>query len=141
MHPFREVKVWEKAHNAALHLYRLTSGFPAEEQFGLTAQMRRNAVTVPSKIADGCGRGSDRDLTRFLETARGAAAELESQMLLAKDLAYLADEGYAALAEELTEIQKMLTGFIKAVRARIEEGREAKDLKTDAKADLLRTAA
>ena len=100
---FREVKVWEKSHQAVLHVYRLTAGFPLAEQYGLTTQLRRIAVAVPSKIAEACGRGNDRDLARFLETARGYAWEVESLAFLARELGYLSEEEHAPLAEELVE--------------------------------------
>jgi four helix bundle protein len=125
MHPFREVKVWEKSHQVGLHVYRATAGFPVSEQFGLTGQLRRVAVAVPSKIAEGCGRGNDKDLARSLETARGYAMDLEYQLILARDLEYLDAEEHAALSAELLEVHKMLAGFIKAVRLRIEEARTA----------------
>lgn len=125
MHPFREVKVWEKSHQVALHVYRATAGFPVSEQFGLTGLLRRAAVILPAKIAEGCGRGNDKDLARFLEVARGYAVDLEYQALLARDLGHLVEEEHAALASELVEIQKMLSGFLKTVRARLEEAKAA----------------
>jgi four helix bundle protein len=125
MHPFREVKVWEKSHQVGLHVYRATAGFPVSEQFGLTGQLRRAAVAVPSKIAEGCGRGNDKDLARALETARGYAMDLEYQLILARDLEYLDAEEHVALSAEIFEIHKMLAGFIKAVRLRLEEAKTA----------------
>lgn len=123
MHPFREVKVWEKSHQVGLRVYKATAGFPPSEQHQMVAQLRRLAIAVPSKIAEGCGRGSDKDLARFLENARGLASELEYQILIARALEYLDEEEHAALTEELTEVQKMLSGFIRAVRARLEEAK------------------
>ena len=83
MRDFRELKVWQKAHRFVLDLYRHTQGFPAEERFGLTVQLRRAAVSVASNIAEGCGREGERDFARFLSIAGGSASEVEYQLLLA----------------------------------------------------------
>jgi four helix bundle protein len=119
MLPFRDVKVWEKSHQLCLHLHRLTQSFPTEEQHGLALQMRRAAVYVPCKIAEACGRSADKDLARNLESARGYATELEYFLLLARDLGYLPEDAYAAAGEQLTEVQKMLYGFIRYVKAKM----------------------
>jgi len=119
MQSFREVKVWEKAHHLGLHVYRVTAGFPEIEQAGLIRQMRKAAVSLPSKIAEGCGRAGDRELARYLESAKGSANDLEYQVLLAKELGFLPEPEHAVLSEEITEVQKMLYGFIKTVRGRI----------------------
>jgi four helix bundle protein len=119
MHPFREVKVWEKSHQVGLHVYRVTAGFPEAEQKELGRQMRKTAVALPSTIAEGCGRSGDRDLVRYLDSARGTANDLEYQLLLARDLGYLTEEEHTVLTEEVTEVKKMLSGFLKTVRGRI----------------------
>jgi four helix bundle protein len=118
MHPFREVKVWEKSHQLGLHVYRVTAGFPEIEQAGLIRQMRKAAVSLPSKIAEGCGRNGDRELTRYLESAKGSANDLEYQILLAHELGFLAEDEHTALNAEVTEVQKMLYAFLKTVRGR-----------------------
>jgi four helix bundle protein len=119
MQPFREVKVWEKSHLVGLHIYRVTAGFPKTEQSGLISQMRKSAVAVPCKIAEGCSRNAPRELARYLESAKGSANELEYQVLLAKELGFLPEEAHGTLTEEITEVQKMLAGFIKTVRGKI----------------------
>jgi four helix bundle protein len=119
MQSFREVKVWEKSHQLCLHLHNLTQGFPAAEQAGLALQMRRAAAYVPCKIADACGRSVDKDVARHLESARGYAVELEYFLLLARDLGYLSEEAHAAAGEQMTEVQKMLYGFLRYVKARM----------------------
>src|SRR5215218_7111292 len=83
---FRELKVWEKGHELTPALNKATAGFPQEELYGLRSQIRRSCVSVPANIAEGCGRGSDADLARFLQMAAGSASELEYHLLLAKQL-------------------------------------------------------
>lgn len=119
MLPFRDVKVWEKAHLLCLHLHKLTSTFPEDERHALALHMRRAAAYVACKIAEGCGRNVDKDVARNLESARGYALELEYFLLLARDLGYVSPEEQAAANEQLTEVQKMLYGFIRFVKARM----------------------
>jgi four helix bundle protein len=89
MKDFRELKVWEKSHRLALKVYNATTKFPKEELYGLTSQMRRSSVSVPTNIAEGCGRNRDSELNRFFEIAMGSASELEYLFLLARDLGFL----------------------------------------------------
>lgn len=77
MQNFRDLRVWQKAHSFVLSLYRVTKSFPREEIYGLTAQIRRAAVSIPSNIAEGCARGSDADFARFLQNSMGSASEVE----------------------------------------------------------------
>jgi four helix bundle protein len=115
MRDFRELKVWQKAHRCTLEIYRHTQGFPAEERFGLTAQLRKAAVSVPSNIAEGCGRDSERDFARFLSIAAGSASEAEHQLLLAQDLVYLPDEIHHQLDAQINEVKRMLNAFIRTL--------------------------
>src|SRR5688572_7015933 len=94
---FRELIVWKRAQDLALDVYRSPRAFPQDERYGLTAQMRRAAVSVSSNIAEGCGRQGDRELARFLQIARGSARELECQLLLSRDLEYLQPGVYTKL--------------------------------------------
>ena len=112
MKNFRDLLVWEKAHALTLDIYRATKGFPKEEMYGLTAQIRESAVSVPSNIAEGCGRLSDADFRRFLGFSSGSAAELDYQLLLSHDLSYLAPEDYQNFQPRVTEVKKMVTSLI-----------------------------
>ena len=118
MRDFRELKIWSRSHELTLEVYRLTRSFPKEEIYGLTSQMRRSSASVPSNIAEGCGRDSDPDFNRFLKIAMGSASELDYQLLLAKDLGYLDSTEYEKQAAEITEIKKMLNSFIQALKAK-----------------------
>jgi four helix bundle protein len=112
MRDFRQLKVWEKAHGLALEIYRATKEFPAEERFGLTSQLRRAAVSVPSNIAEGCGRSGERELSQFTSIAAGSASEVEYQLLLAHDLGYLTTEHYRTLDNKTNEVKRMLNSFL-----------------------------
>ncbi|MGB7874120.1 MAG: four helix bundle protein [Anaerolineales bacterium] len=117
MRDFRKIQVWERAHQFALQVYKITSSSPKEELYGLTSQMRRAAMSIPSNIAEGCGRDTQTELARFIHIASGSASELEYQLILAHDLGYIRDELYPNLNAEINEIKRMLVGFEKAVKA------------------------
>jgi len=112
---FKELKVWQRAHPCTLDVYRHTKSFPSEERYGLTSQIRRAAVSVPSNIAEGCGRGSERDFCRFLSIAAGSASETEYQLLLARDIDYLTDEVHRSLNDQINEIKRMLNSLIRKI--------------------------
>jgi four helix bundle protein len=114
---FRRLSVWEKAHGLVVEVYLQTRGFPDEERFGLTRQIRGAAVSVASNIAEGCGRGGDAELARFLHIALGSASELEYQLLLARDLGYLEQNAYQGLHAAVEEVKQMLTGLIRRLSA------------------------
>lgn len=117
MKGFYQLKVWEKAHQLALSIYQRTSHFPADERFGLTLQIRRAATSVPTNIAEGCGRSGDRELARFLGIAAGSASELEYQLLLARDLRYLDQDTYQILTKQVIEVKPMLSVFLEKLTA------------------------
>jgi four helix bundle protein len=116
---YRELEVWAKAHALTLAVYTVTTKFPREENYGLTSQIRRASASIPSNIAEGCGRGGDPEFARFLQIAAGSASELDYQLLLAKDLEYVSAQEHDQLADELTQIRKMLTALIQRIRARL----------------------
>jgi four helix bundle protein len=117
MKDFRQLQVWEKGHRLALEIYRVTKKFPREELYGLISQMRRSATSIPTNIAEGCGRRTDPDFARFLQFAMGSASELEYQLLLARDLGFLTAERYQPLSQDVEEVKRMLTGLLKRLRA------------------------
>ena len=116
MQDYRKLKVWEKAHSLTLATYRATAGFPASELYGLTSQMRRSSSSIPTNIAEGCGRSSNAELVRFLHMSLGSANELEYQLLLARDLGFIAPDVYSELARAAEEIKQMLSGLIGRAR-------------------------
>lgn len=118
MQDYGKLKVWERAHALALRVYRETQSFPKDEAYGLTAQVRRSASSIPSNIAEGCGRDTQPELLRFLRIAMGSANELEYQLLLARDLAYLTEPAHLELAEAVNEIKRMLAALIVRIRDR-----------------------
>jgi four helix bundle protein len=113
----RELAVWRKAHRLTLDIYRSTAGFPKEEVYGLTSQLRRSSSSIPANIAEGCGRGSRIDLARFLQIALGSASEVEYHIILAHDLGLLSQRESAQLIDNATQIKRMLTAFIQRLRA------------------------
>jgi four helix bundle protein len=117
MRDIRKIQVWERAHQFALQVYKITSSFPKEELYGLTSQMRRAAISIPSNTAEGCGRDTQAELARFVHIAGGSASELEYQLILAHDLGYIGDEIYPDLNSAIYKIKRMLVGFEKAVKA------------------------
>lgn len=107
--------VWQRAHELVLEVYRVSAIFPREEQYGLTSQMRRAAVSIPSNIVEGKARGSNKDYKRFLLIARGSMEELKYQILLSKDLKYITEEEYDDLVKAGNEVGKLLSGLIKSL--------------------------
>jgi four helix bundle protein len=116
MKDFRSLKVWEKSHELTLKIYKATDGFPKHELYGVTSQIRRAAVSVPTNIAEGSGKDSDGELKRFFLIAMGSASELEYLLILARDLNYLTDEAYQEMQTQLIEIRKMLNAFIQRLK-------------------------
>ncbi len=116
MRDFRELKVWERAHLLTVEVYRVTEQFPKSEQFGMTSQIRRAAASVPTNIAEGCGRGSRSELVRFCQIAMGSASELEYLLLLANEVGYLSSDDYSKVFPRAIEVKKMLSTFITRVR-------------------------
>ena len=117
MKDFRNLQVWQKAHKVVLDVYKCTKHFPSEEIYGMTRQMRTAASSVPINIAEGCGRGSDADLRRFLQMAMGSTSDLEHQLQLSCELQYLSPSIYAPLNENVVEVKKMLSGLMKKLRS------------------------
>jgi len=117
MKDFRTLKVWEKAHELVLNIYKSTDAFPKQEKYGLTSQIQRAAASIPTNIAEGCGKDSDAELKRYFLIAMGSSSELEYLLLLTHDLGYLSKENYTTLQSNLIEIRKMLNAFIQRLKA------------------------
>ena len=111
----RELKVWQKSYRRCLDLYRITKKFPKEERYGLTSQIRRAAVSIPSNIAEGYGRKTTADYLRSLYIAYGSVCELETQVLLSGDLNYVNKENLKALKDDTEEVERMLKALIKSL--------------------------
>ena len=116
MKNFRDLKVWQRSHLFTLEVYKCTRGFPKHEIYTLVSQMRRSASSIPTNIAEGCGRKTDGDFARFLDHSMGSASELEYQLLLSRDLEYIDLKPYEKLSSELVEIRRMLNALIQKVR-------------------------
>jgi four helix bundle protein len=111
MENFKDLKVWSKAHELTLAVYKTTLRFPKDEIYGLTSQMRRASASIGANIAEGCGRRSDPELNRFIQIARGSASEVEYHLLLAKDLTFLSADEFKELERRVLEIQRMLAAL------------------------------
>lgn len=117
MKDFRRLKVWDKSHNLTMNIYRDTENFPHHEVYGITSQLRRACVSIPTNIAEGCGRGSDSDMKRFMQIALGSASETEYLILLATELGYLSKEQSFELSSKMVEIKQMLSALIQRLKA------------------------
>lgn len=111
MNQYQNLKVWQRAKEVAVEHYKLTATFPRHEQFGLTSQLRRSAVSIPSNIGEGAGRNTKGEFIQFLGIATGSAYELETQLFIAYDLSYLDNKTFAKIHQMLQEVTKMLYSF------------------------------
>jgi four helix bundle protein len=117
MKDFRQLEVWRIAQELAVGVYRQTNHFPKEERYGLTGQLRRAAVSIPTNLAEGCGRAGDADFARFVQIAFGSACEMESLLLLSRDLGFLKGIDYEATQSKLVSIKRMLAALLKKLKA------------------------
>lgn len=113
---YKELLVWQKSINLVTDLYKITENFPKSEIFGISSQMRRCSVSVPSNIAEGHSRRSTLDYIQFLKIARGSLAELETQIIISKNLNYISEETFILTEQKTLEISKMLNSLITAVK-------------------------
>jgi len=111
MKNYKELVVWQKAHQMILDVYGVTRSFPKEELYGLTCQLRRSAASIGANIAEGSGRRSNKEICRFLQIARGSASEAEYHLLLARDLKLLPEEDFRRISQEADSVQRMLTAI------------------------------
>lgn len=113
---YEDLTAWQKAMNLTLEVYRVTRAFPKDELYGLTAQLRRAGVSIPSNIAEGKGRDSDKELLRFLTIARGSVYELQTQIVLARNLGYVTDRDMEVLCEGAASVGQLVNALIRAYR-------------------------
>ena len=112
---YKELKVWKKSYELCLEIYRITAKFPTEERYGLTSQIRRSVVSIPSNIAEGYGRKTILDYVRMLYISYGSVCELETQILLAGDLDFIEKGELGTLQKDIAEIERMLKALIKSL--------------------------
>ena len=115
--PYKNLKIWEKGMVLVKLIYELTKKFPKEEIYGLTSQIRRSGISIPSNIAEGSQRGSDKDFANFILIAKGSLAELETQIILAADFTYIQNDELEIILSKTDELDKMLLAFHKKLTA------------------------
>ena len=116
MKSHKDLDVWKKSMEMVANIYRLTRQFPSDEQYGLSSQIRRSAISIPSNIAEGAARNSDKEFKQFLYIAQGSAAEVETQLIIAEKLGFL--DSARNFQSDISDIRKMLTGLISYVSKR-----------------------
>jgi four helix bundle protein len=111
MHNYKEMKIWQKARTLVKIVYEISKSLPKEELYALTSQIRRAAISIPANIAEGAGRGTDRDFRHFLDISRGSLFELETLLILSNDLGYVSVSEINPTLESISEIIKMMISF------------------------------
>ncbi|HMT36385.1 MAG: four helix bundle protein [Bacteroidetes bacterium] len=115
VHNFRDLIVWQKGMEVSKTTYIMTSTFPADEKYGLKSQMQRSAISIPSNIAEGCGRTGNNELKHFLTISLGSSYELETQIILANEFGYINNDDLNKIIKQIQEVQKMLVGLYKSL--------------------------
>ncbi len=111
MKDYKNLIVWKRSHHLVKEIYWLTNKLPKHEQFGITSQLRRASVSIPTNIAEGCGRNSNKELHRFMVIASGSASEVEYLLYLCLEMKYIEVNSYSKISSELVEIRKMITSY------------------------------
>lgn len=112
---FKSLKIWQRSRAFVKEIYLLTNGFPDTEKFGLISQLNRAAVSIPSNIAEGSGRGTEKNLSYFLDIAIGSACEVETQIYLSFDLGFINEQSMSHLIDEIVQIRRMIVGYQKTL--------------------------
>ena len=112
MRNFQDLAIWKRSHALAIEIYKLTKTFPKDEVFGQVSQIRRAIVSIPTNIAEGCGRRTKTEFAQFLNIASGSASEVEYELLLAKDTGYISEQQYQHLNNEIREIRSMISTYM-----------------------------
>lgn len=115
-HNFKELIVWQKARQLVIDTYKITAKFPVAEKYSLISQINRSAVSISSNIAEGAGRNTNKDFSRFIDIAKGSAYELESQIINSVDLEFISKSDAKKIYDDIIEIQKLLFGFQKVLK-------------------------
>ncbi len=113
MHNFKELNIWKEAKDFSVLIYKITFNFPSTEIYGISSQIKRAVISIPSNIAEGAGRNTDKDFSRFIAIAIGSSFELETQLLIANELGFINGKKFKELILKLSRIQKMLVNFQK----------------------------
>jgi four helix bundle protein len=114
--PHKRIDVWNKAIDLTIDIYKLSETFPRTELYGLTSQMRRASISIPSNIAEGAARQTKKEFINFLHMAQGSLSELDTQLVIASRLEYISTETYKEIENKIETISKMLTGLIKSLK-------------------------
>ena len=116
---FKDLKVWQEGHNIAVKIYKSTRNFPKDEMYGLVSQMKRSVVSITANVAEGFGRYHFKEKIQFYYIARGSASELESEIMIAKDVGYMSQDEANSLKDSIVEIRKMLNGLIRSAQKKV----------------------
>jgi len=116
---FKDLLVWQKSYEVCLKIYRVSKDFPRIEQYGITPQMRRAALSVPSNIAEGCGRKGTKEFIQALYIAYGSNCELETQIMIARDLNFIDSQKAEELIADIASVERMLKALIKSLEAKV----------------------
>ncbi|MCB9225492.1 MAG: four helix bundle protein [Crocinitomicaceae bacterium] len=111
LHNYKELKIWQKSMELAKAVLFLAKEFPEEYKYSLTSQMTRSSISIPTNIAEGSARTTNKDFSRFLDLAQGSACELETQLILSSEIEIIDQDKFIELKENINEIQKMIRGF------------------------------
>jgi len=120
METHKDLRVWQQSIELVSEIYMITKNFPKEEMFGLVSQMRRAAVSVPSNIAEGYARGTDREKVHFLRISSGSMSEVETQLIMCMKLGYISQEQYDEISEKLTAVWKQLNSLMGTIKKRLQ---------------------
>ena len=113
---FTDLNAWREGHKLVLMVYKATKGFPTEERFSLTDQIRRAVVSITNNIAEGFSRNSNKEKIKFFNTSQASLTEVQNQLLIAKDLSYLVKDDFAKIAQQTIVVNKLLSGLVKSAR-------------------------
>jgi len=115
-HNFKNLNIWKKSTDLVQNVYLITKSFPSDEKFGLTNQLRRASVSVPSNIAEGCGRKGNKELIQYCHISIGSLCEVETQLILSNKLNYISAQKLDTIINEVEELRKMIYGFVKSLK-------------------------